>query len=163
MNALYHPSAEAHLGALGQSAGFSFNFDAPLSDTMDSHRLVLWAESLEAGRGEDLAQAIGHQYFEGARLLADWDMLVECAGEVGLDPEAALRYLESGSGREEVLASVEAAHRRGIHSIPVFVFHSAGYAKTVHGSSDEATFAAVLREIEAHWATTQAVAGREEI
>ena len=63
---------------MGSAAGYDFDMSAQLSDTMDSHRLVLWAER-QAGKGEAVAHAMGRRYFEGARPLADHAMLREVA------------------------------------------------------------------------------------
>ena len=126
---------------------------------MDSHRLVLWAQQQEAGLGEKLAQAIGHRYFEQRVRLADREMLCACAAELGLDAAAALAHLRSDAGYSEVRSSVEALHGDGVHSIPVFRFRvgraadvggSGAYERTVHGSSDVATFRTVFQEIGAH-------------
>jgi len=139
LDAIY-PGGRSSIAKLGASAGFAFNFEAPLSDTMDSHRLYLWAEEAAGGKGEELAQAIGHEYFERARPLADRDMLCACASDVGLDPAAARAYLESSRGYDEVRASVDENLRLGIHSIPVFIFRSGHYQSVVHGSADVERF-----------------------
>ena len=152
VNALYHPSAAQSLTALGASAGYRFDMDAPLSDTLDSHRLVLWAQHIEAGKGEELAQAIGFRYFERAQPLADRTMLCACVEEIGLDGAAARRYLQSDAGVADVQQSVERLGRAGVHSIPVFVFQSGDFSQTVHGSADVATFVQVFRDVEAHFA-----------
>jgi predicted DsbA family dithiol-disulfide isomerase len=150
LDALY-PGGRSSIAALGKRAGFEFNFQAPLSDTMDSHRLYLWAERQSHGKGEELAQAIGHQYFERAKPLADRDMLCSCAIEVGLDGAEARKYLDSDDGFEEVRQSVEQNLRMGIHSIPVFVFRaSGGFEKVVHGSADVEHFGKVLDSILDH-------------
>lgn len=153
VDALYHPSASASLSELGASAGYSFDMDAPLSDTHDSHRLVLWAQRERAGLGEALAQAIGVRYFEQGQPLADWSMLAACAEEVGLDADAALGFLASEGGHDEVRESVEANRRAGVTSIPLFKFRSGEFERAVHGSADVATFARVLADIEAYWAS----------
>lgn len=153
VNALYSPDASRSLTQLGNSAGYRFDMQAPLSDTMDSHRLVLWAQQKTAGLGEKLAQAIGHRYFEHGVPLADREMLCECAAALGLDAIVARAYLDSDAGYADVRASVEALHRTGVHSIPVFIFSAPGepaYQRTVHGSANVDTFREVLREIGAH-------------
>lgn len=151
LDALY-PGGRKSIAKLGASAGYSFNFDAPLSDTLDSHRLYLWAE--KQGHGEDLAQCIGHEYFEKARPLADREMLCACAAEVGLDAAAAQSYLESEAGHAEVRQSVEHNARLGIRAIPVFVFRSgATFETVVHGSADTTRFGEVLEAIAQHHAT----------
>jgi len=147
LDAVY-PGGRASITALGRRAGFSFNMEAPLSDTMDSHRLYLWAD--RAGKGEALAQAIGHEYFENARPLADREMLCACASEVGLDADAAQSYLQSDGGYTEVAASAEANRQMGIHSVPVFIFRSevdSTEPAVVHGSADVQRFGQVLDAI----------------
>jgi predicted DsbA family dithiol-disulfide isomerase len=152
VDALYSPHASADLVRLGQAAGFSFDMEAPLSDTHDSHRLVLWAQRERVGLGEELAQAIGHRYFERRQRLADRDMLADCAEEVGLSRAKAAAFLAGDEGHAEVRQAVEENRRAGITSIPLFRFRSGEYARAVHGSADVATFAEVLGEIDAHWA-----------
>lgn len=153
LDALY-PGGRQTILALGDKAGFAFNMDAPLSDTMDSHRLYLWAEA--QGKGEDLAQCIGREYFERAQPLADRDMLCACAREVGLDEAEARAYLTGEGGVAEVRESVEQNLRLGIHSIPVFIFRSAGYETVVRGSADVSTFGRVLDAILSAAAQNQA-------
>ena len=157
VNRLYHPNAADGLFKLGASAGYQFDMAAPLSDTMDSHRLVLWAQAQQAGKGEDLAQAVGERYFTMGRPLADHDMLCESAAAVGLDPAAARAYLSSEDGYQDVHRSVEALRRAGVSSIPVFIFSSGDdFTEVVHGSADVTRFTAVLRSIQAYWAAMPA-------
>ena len=157
LDAIY-PGGKRSIAQLGKAAGFAFNFDAPLSDTMDSHRLYLWAEEQASGKGEELAQSIGHEYFEKGKPLADREMLCGCAADVGLDPDAARAYLESRGGYEAVRASVEENLQLGIHSIPVFVFRGGnGFERVVHGSADVQRFGAVLDEMLAHAASATTV------
>ena len=153
VNALYAPDAAEGLLALGKQGGYDFDMDAPLSDTMDSHRLVLWADRQQAGKGEEVAHAVGVQYFTRKKPLADRDMLLEQAGRVGLDVAQAQAYLESEEGYDEVKSSVDSLHHAGVHSIPIFVFRSpaVNFSRTVHGSADVATFVDVLRGVEATW------------
>lgn len=159
INALYSPTATQSIGGLGTAAGYAFDFAVQLSDTMDSHRLVLWAEQLHPGtsKGEELAHGFGRRYFERRTPLADTAMLLEVVAEVGLDMEAARAHLDSGRGYDAVRDGVASA-RAGTQSIPVFVFTSGGWSRTVHGSSSVDTFVGVLDEIERYW-QTEAAAG----
>mmetsp|Transcript_36718 Transcript_36718/g.84132 ORF Transcript_36718/g.84132 Transcript_36718/m.84132 type:complete len:136 (-) Transcript_36718:387-794(-) len=129
---------------------------APLSDTTDSHRLVLWAERQQRAKGEALALAVGRRYFEQARALADHAVLLEAAAEVGLDRAAALAYLQSDEGREEVWQAAVDAQRQGIHSIPVFMFSAGEFSETVHGSADVERFSQVFQAIKRHWKAREA-------
>jgi predicted DsbA family dithiol-disulfide isomerase len=162
LDAIY-PGGRESIRRLGDRAGFSFNFNAPLSDTMDSHRLYVWAERQGVGKGEALAQAVGHQYFEKAQALSDRAMLCGCAAVVGLDAEAARQYLESDAGYDVVEQEVQDNLRLGIHSIPVFIFRSAGLEAVVHGSADVERFGQVLDETLAAAAAKGEEAPKQEL
>jgi predicted DsbA family dithiol-disulfide isomerase len=118
---------------------------------MDSHRLVLWAQGLQPGKGEELAHSIGLRYFEQAVPLANRTMLIDAAEQVGLDRAAAQAYLQSDSGFDDVSRSVSEAHSEGLHSIPVFVFASGEFVETVHGSANVERFSHILQAIKRHW------------
>ena len=62
---------------LGREAGFSFNRDAIMSDTMRSHRLILFAA--KRGKGETMADVLATLYFEEGQPLADTATLLEAA------------------------------------------------------------------------------------
>lgn len=83
-------------------------------------------------------------------MLADRSLLLEAVTQIGLDAEKAVAFLESGTGAAEVHECVEKNHRRGIHSIPVFLFSAGNFEATVHGSSDVGTFASMFRRIKEH-------------
>lgn len=149
VDALYGPGTRDYLGRLGRAAGFQFDFSAQLSDTMDSHRLVLWADRLEAGKGEEVAHELGLQYFTAGVPLDDRKNLLSSVERAGLDTTAAEAYLNSDQGRQEVLDVVQRNQlEKGIHSIPVFIFRSGKLERTVHGSADVDQFVSVLRHIQ---------------
>jgi predicted DsbA family dithiol-disulfide isomerase len=95
---LYSPSTWQHIKQLGAQAGYSFNFDSELSDTMDSHRLVLFAET--QGKQKELVQELSRRYFEDGVPLADRANLLDVAAKY--DVHGAAEYLDSGAGRQEV-------------------------------------------------------------
>lgn len=129
---------------MGKEAGYSFDMDVKLSDTMDSHRIYLLAE--KQGLGEPLAEEVSRRYFEDGALLADRRMLLDVARSVGVT--GGEEYLDSEAGYEDVRTSVKEARRMGIHSIPVFIFQYAGEVlKITHGSSSIQEFEQVLREL----------------
>lgn len=95
---LYSPATWSHIKQLGSSAGYEFNFDSPLSDTMDSHRLCLLAET--QGKQKDVVHEISRRYFEEGIALANRSSLLEVASKFGVEGAAA--YLDSDAGRDEV-------------------------------------------------------------
>lgn len=96
---LYSPSTWSHIKQLGSSAGYAFNYDSPLSDTMDSHRLCMLAEK-QGGPTlqKDVVHEISRRYFEEGVPLADRSSLLEVASKFGVAGAAA--YLGSDAGKQ---------------------------------------------------------------
>lgn len=123
---------------MGRADGLTFNFDAieVAPNTADAHRLVLWAQSettssLSLGAedehgfeaGDALATALFRAYFTDGRNVSDHDVLVDCAEEVDLDPEAAQSMLDGNAYAETVRESQQQAQRQGITGVPCYVFN----------------------------------------
>lgn len=106
-----------------------------MSDTMDSHRLGLYAASICPEKSEKLWTAFSRRYFMGKDTLIrplrldNRDMLLECAEEAGLDSNEACRVLDSDLYRQEILDMVKGFKAAGIHSIPVVIFEVDGLAR----------------------------------
>lgn len=111
-----------HITSVGAGDGLAFDFDriANAPNTIDAHRLVLWAERQE--RQREMARALFRAYFAEGRDLTDPETLAQVAGEAGLDAEAARSLLRSSEGSAEVEASVAEAMRLGITGVPFYVF-----------------------------------------
>jgi predicted DsbA family dithiol-disulfide isomerase len=142
---LYSPETWRHIVDLGAAAGFAFNATSPLSDTLDSHRLMVLAG--RQGRQREVVREVSRRYFEEGVPLNDRRMLLAVADAHGVEGAAA--FLESNAGTREVLESVERMRAAGIHSIPVARISSGDFATTVHGSASVDEFHAIFREIAA--------------
>ena len=89
--------------------------------TVDAHRLLhAAATQSEQARGE-LKEALLKAYFIDAENVADHDVLVRIAGEVGLDADEARSVLASDRHREEVQADIDQAFEYGAGGVPFFV------------------------------------------
>ena len=137
------------LAALGRSVGLELNFDAEGSSTLDSHRLLLFAE--EHDKAGELREALGQRYFVRGERLADREVLLDAADSVGLRGASEV-LAEPAAYQEGVVEAVRAARAQGLHSIPVFHFRSGGFETTLHGSSSVEEFHSTFLAIEAHWA-----------
>lgn len=106
----------------GAGEGIAFDFEniANLPNSLDSHRLVRWAGI--QGRADRIVEALFRAYFEHGRDVGDIGVLVTIAGEIGLDPELAEEFLESGEGRGAILTDNSYTHRLSINGVPSFVF-----------------------------------------
>lgn len=145
LDALYGPGVKEQIRRLGAAVGYRFNFAAPGSNTLDSHRLLLWAE--RQGRGPAFGKALAHAYFEEAQPLADHDVLTACAESAGLPAAEARAVLEDDTReRDAVDAALRFAAESGIRSIPVFLFNDSR-AGPVHGSASVAQFEDALQAL----------------
>lgn len=142
---LYGPGVTKNIRDLGKSVGYNFNFEVVSSNTFDSHRALLWAEG--QGVGVEYGKALARRYFEEGQILSDHNILVACAGEVGLPEDEARSFLATDGLAAEVLERYEAVKREGINSIPVFVLKIDGKQKAVHGSASSQEFESVIRQL----------------
>jgi predicted DsbA family dithiol-disulfide isomerase len=116
--------AEAHarLTALGAEVGVAFDFAAirRSPNTLDAHRLIRFAT--EAGKGDEVVEALFRAYFVEARDIGDRGVLAEIGRAAGLaDVEARL---SGGDGEAEVRTEIAQAQRMGVEGVPFFIFAS---------------------------------------
>lgn len=116
-------AAFAHVSDSGRGEGLRFDFDRVRSapNTMDAHRLVLFAGL--SGKAWETAQALFKAYFAEGRDLNDLEGLVALAAEVGLGAEEVRSHLQSDEGKAEVEGSQESAQALGISGVPFYVFN----------------------------------------
>ena len=75
----------------GQQHNVSFSFDGAVTNTRDSLRLVLWAQSL--GRNEQLMTALGWRHFRATRGCFNRTSTLECLSDhKGVKKEASTLF-----------------------------------------------------------------------
>src|SRR5262249_23323618 len=142
----------SRVAGIAATEGLHLHFDRALvANTFDAHRLLEFAGSPQAvvfGATADtqarLAEALYGAHFTDGRDIAWVDVLVDVAGEVGLDQTRVRRLLTSTEGVPELRAQLADAHELGISSVPTFVFEGK-YAVT--GAQDTAVLRSVLDEV----------------
>ena len=94
---------DRHVVEIGKSLGLEFNYDRVLvtPNTLAGHRLLWWTD--QRGGQNALAGKLFHAYFSEGRDIGNLEVLAAIAGQVGLPMAEARRFLESDSGRDEVL------------------------------------------------------------
>lgn len=114
----------AQVGELGREAGLRFRFTdiARANNTVDAHRLILYAEAY--GKGEAAARALCQAYFAEGRDLNDTAVLVHLAADLGLEPDAVKTFLRGDEKRSEVSASQKRAATLGISGVPFYIFNA---------------------------------------
>jgi predicted DsbA family dithiol-disulfide isomerase len=105
----------------GAAVGIPFAFDCirRTPATRAAHRLVRHAGA--EGRADTLVETLFRGYFIDGRDIGAHGVLVELAGEAGLDPADTRRFLASEHGAAETLAEERGARRIGINAVPCFI------------------------------------------
>ncbi len=105
----------------GTQAGIAFDFEriALQPNTRDAHRLVAWGQT--RGDAGPLVERLFRAYFVEGRFVGSHEVLADLAAEAGEDRDAALEFLASGVGRDEVAQAEARAATLGITGVPFFI------------------------------------------
>jgi len=145
-------AAMAQVARTAAAEGLRFDFErAVIANTFDAHRLLWFADQPEAvfsGATADtqpeLVEAMHRAHFTDGQDVADHDVLIELADEVGLDTDRVRRLLASRDYTADVRGQLARAYDLGITSVPTFVF-AGTYAVT--GAQDVRAMTSVLAEV----------------
>lgn len=89
-------------------------------NTLDSHRLILWAEP--AGKSAQMKQRLMDLYFTEGGDLSDKAVLVQAAADIGLDRDQIAQWLDSDKDVTLITQEAEKAKAAGIEGVPTFIF-----------------------------------------
>lgn len=105
----------------GASVGIPFAFEQIVRtpNTVQAHRLI--RHSTQSGHDGDLVERLFQGYFIEGRDLSDDAVLVDIAGECGLDVDDARRYLAGQDGQQEVRSEHDFAVSLNISGVPCFI------------------------------------------
>jgi len=137
----------ANIRDRGAAVGFAFGERAHVWNTFDAHRLLYWA-GLE-GKQRELKHALLRAYHGEGRNPGTHDVLVELAGEVGLDPLHAKAILETDKYAAEVRERERHWQQLGIHSVPAVIVND---RHLISGGQPPQVFEQALRQIAAETA-----------
>jgi predicted DsbA family dithiol-disulfide isomerase len=115
-------SVHDNLTRLGAELGLPFAFDKikRSPNTLDAHRLIRWAEL--AGAQTEVVDRLFKAFFVEGRDIGDRKVLVELAGECGLDASQVEKALADGADADPVREEIEQAQAMGISGVPFFIF-----------------------------------------
>ncbi|MFC5470321.1 DsbA family protein [Cohnella suwonensis] len=107
----------------GAAVGVTFNFDnvKRMPNTVLAHRITALLPQEDE---EHWIEAVMKAYFEDGRDIARLDVLLEIAGELGLDPAEAKALLEKGEGLDAVERDQQSAQTIGITGVPFFIINN---------------------------------------
>jgi predicted DsbA family dithiol-disulfide isomerase len=126
----------------GAAVGFAFGPRDHVWNTFDAHRILHWA-GLE-GRALELKRALLRAYHGEGRNPGAKDVLLELAGEVGLDTARAKSILESGEFASEVRERERYWLQRGVGGVPLLVVND---SHAIEGAETPEGYERALRQI----------------
>jgi predicted DsbA family dithiol-disulfide isomerase len=114
--------AQRVIAAEGAKEGIEFNFAAirRRPDTLDSHRLIRWAEL--TGVQDDVVERLFVAYFENGEDIGDIRILADIADASGMDGAQIADRLESDQDVALVEREDKLAHEMGVTGVPAIIF-----------------------------------------
>jgi predicted DsbA family dithiol-disulfide isomerase len=148
------------IAAEGEKDGIAFDFAAIARrpNTLDSHRLVRWAEA--AGVQDDVVERLFIAYFENGEDIGDLRILADIADMCGMDGVDVAAMLESDTDLAMVTREDQIAREMGVTGVPAMIF---GGKLAVSGAREPAVLLSVIdRVTEMATGMPQAVADEDE-
>jgi len=110
------------IAAEGAKDGIEFDFAAIARrpDTIDSHRLIRWAEG--HGVQDEVVERLFIAYFENGEDIGDIRVLADIADICGMDGVETARMLESDTDIAIVEREDQIAHEMGVTGVPAMIF-----------------------------------------
>lgn len=111
---------QANVCSIADGEGLCYDLTETLSgNTVDAHRLILWAEKI--GKGDELLEAIYSAYFEKKLPIFSHEDLIAVATSIGIDSGAAQALLDSSEYADQVSEDQNLAHQLGANGVPFYV------------------------------------------
>jgi predicted DsbA family dithiol-disulfide isomerase len=125
----------------GEKDGIAFDFEAMTRrpDSMNSHRLIRWAET--AGVQDDLVERLFIAYFENGDDISDIRILSDIADLCGMDGLEIAELLESDADIAMVEREDQLAREMGVTGVPAMIF---GGRLAVSGARDSDVLLSII-------------------
>ena len=109
------------VAAAASAEGLTYAMDkiSRQPNTLDAHRLIRWAERI--GKAAEMKQKLMDLYFTEGADLADHDVLVQAAADIGLDADKTRQALASEKDTAEIEREALSAKEAGIEGVPCFI------------------------------------------
>ena len=106
----------------GAKDGIEFDFGAIARrpDTLDSHRLIRWAEA--TGVQDEVVERLFIAYFENGEDIGEIRVLADIADICGMDGVEVAQMLESDADIALVEREDQIAHEMGVTGVPAMIF-----------------------------------------
>jgi predicted DsbA family dithiol-disulfide isomerase len=130
--------------AEGAKDGIEFDFAAieRRPDTLDSHRLIRWAEA--TGVQDEVVERLFIAYFENGDDIGDVRVLADIADISGMDGVEVAQMLEGDEDRALVEREDQIAHEMGVTGVPAMIF---GNRLAVSGAREPELLVSVIDRV----------------
>ncbi|WP_408596936.1 DsbA family protein [Limnohabitans sp.] len=137
-------AARENIRQRGEAVGFQFRMDkrSRIYNTFDAHRLLHWAQ--EQGQQVALKHALFEAYFGRGENPGDRQVLLNAAGQAGLDVQLAAEVIDSGRYAEEVREREQFYQSHGIHAVPAVIIND---RHLIQGGQPVEVFEQALRQL----------------
>ena len=105
--------------AAGTNIVFHFDKIRVTPNTLNAHRLLRWAAS--TGQQHQIAEALFSAHFEQGRNIGDIAVLLDIAGQFGMDTELLSTLFASDRDIEATRDDDAKARDLGVHGVPAFL------------------------------------------
>jgi predicted DsbA family dithiol-disulfide isomerase len=128
----------------GAKDGIEFDFGAIARrpDTLDSHRLIRWAEA--NGVQDDVVERLFIAYFENGEDIGEIRVLADIADICGMDGVEVAQMLESDTDIALVEREDQIAHEMGVTGVPAMIF---GNRLAVSGAREPELLLSVIDQV----------------
>jgi predicted DsbA family dithiol-disulfide isomerase len=137
---------EMHKAIIAEGAKDDIAFDfAAITrrpDTLDSHRLIRWADA--AGVQDDVVERLFIAYFENGEDIGDIRVLADIADISGMDGVEVAQMLEGDEDRALVEREDQIAHEMGVTGVPAMIF---GNRLAVSGAREPELLVSVIDRV----------------
>jgi predicted DsbA family dithiol-disulfide isomerase len=132
------------IAAEGAKDGIEFDFAAieRRPDTLDSHRLIRWAEA--TGVQDEVVERLFIAYFENGDDIGDIRVLADIADISGMDGVDVAQMLEGDQDRALVEREDQIAHEMGVTGVPAMIF---GNRLAVSGAREPELLVSVIDRV----------------
>ena len=132
------------IAAEGAKDGIEFDFAAieRRPDTLDSHRLIRWAEA--TGVQDEVVERLFIAYFENGEDIGDIRVLADIADICGMDGVEVAQTLEGDQDRALVEREDQIAHEMGVTGVPAMIF---GNRLAVSGAREPELLVSVIDRV----------------
>ena len=112
------------ISEMGRAEGLDFNYGmARATSTFDALRIAKYAQTISNDKGNEFAERAYRAFFSENLVMADHDVLVSIAKDVGLDGDRVSEILGGEEFSDAVLDDAREARYLGLSAAPFFLIN----------------------------------------